>query len=166
MDKKINFKNMINYFKGIYDGIKSLLGGMGVTMKVFFRKKVTEEYPENRKTLVVSDRWRAVLTMPHDENNEHACTACGICQMNCPNGTIQVISKTIETEDGKKKKVLDRYLFDLGTCTFCNLCVTTCPSDAIEFSNDFENAVFTRSKLAEQLNREGSKLREKKKEIV
>ena len=152
---------MINYFKGIYTGIKSLLGGMFVTIKVFFRKKVTEQYPENRKTLVVSDRWRAVLTMPHDENNEHACNACGLCQMNCPNGTINVISKTIETDDGKSKKVLDRYIYDLGSCIFCNLCVMNCNSNAIKFSNEFETAVFTRSKLVQQLNRENSKLRVK-----
>jgi NADH-quinone oxidoreductase subunit I len=85
--------------------------------------------------------------------------------MNCPNGTIRVTSKTIETEDGKKKKILDTYNWDLGMCTFCNLCVLTCPSDAIKFENTFENAVFTRDKLKQQLNHEGSKMREKKKEV-
>ena len=34
-----------------------------------------------------------------------------------------------------------------------------------EFENTFENAVFTRSKLIQQLNHEGSKMREKKKEV-
>lgn len=137
---------------------------MRVTWGELWTKKVTAQYPENRATLVISERFRAELTMPHDENNEHACTACGICQMNCPNGTIKVISRTIETEDGKKKKVLDKYIYDLGMCTFCNLCVITCPSDALKFENTFENSVFTRSKLIETLNKEGSKLREKKKE--
>lgn len=150
------------YFSGLYKGIKSLLIGMSVTWKELFTKKITQQYPENRGTLVISDRWRGNLIMPHDENNEHACTACGICQMNCPNGTIVVKSKTIETEDGKKKKILDTYSYDLGTCTFCNLCVLTCPSHAIQFDNTFENALFTRSKLLEKLNHEGSKLREKK----
>ncbi|MDR2824773.1 MAG: 4Fe-4S binding protein [Prevotellaceae bacterium] len=154
---------MFTYFKEIFVGLKSLALGMSVTWRVLWRKKVTEQYPENRKTLQVSDRWRAELTMPHDENNEHACTACGICQMNCPNGTITVVSEMVETEDGKKKRTLDKYIYDLGTCTFCNLCVVSCPQDAITFSNHFENAVFTRSKLVEQLNAEGSKLREKKK---
>ena len=32
------------------------------------------------------------------------------------------------------------------------MCVTTCPQDALEFSNDFEQAVFTREKLVKQLN--------------
>lgn len=150
------------YIKGIFTGLRSLMSGMGVTWKELWTKKVTQQYPENRATLVISDRFRAELTMPHDENNEHACTACGICEMNCPNGTIQVISKVTETEDGKKKKELDRYVFDLGMCTFCNLCVITCPSDAIKFTNQFENATFTRNKLVKQLNQEGSKLRAKK----
>lgn len=157
-------KSILKYFKGLFTGIKSLLLGMSVTWKELWTKKVTQQYPENRKTLVISDRFRCELTMPHDENNEHACTACGICQMNCPNGTISVLSQIIETEDGKKKKILDKYTWDLGMCTFCNLCVITCPSDAIKFNNQFENAVFTRSKLVQKLNREGSKLREKKKE--
>jgi len=151
------------YFSGLFTGIKSLLVGMSVTWKELWTKKVTQQYPENRDTLVISDRFRAELTMPHDENNEHACTACGICEMNCPNGTITVNFKMIETEDGKKKKVLDTYKWDLGMCTFCNLCVLTCPSDAIKFQNTFENAVFSREKLVQQLNHEGSKMREKKK---
>lgn len=157
--------SIIKYFKGLFGGIKSLLIGMSVTWKELWTKKVTNQYPENRDTLVISDRFRAELVMPHDANNEHACTACGICQMNCPNGTIQVISKMIDLEDGKKKKIIDKYVWDLGMCTFCNLCVITCPSDAIKFENTFENAVFTRSKLIQTLNHEGSKLREKKKEV-
>lgn len=150
------------YINDLFGGIKSLLTGLSVTWKELWTKKVTRQYPENRDTLVISDRFRAELVMPHDDNDEHACTACGVCEINCPNGTIKVISLINETADGKKKKALDRYVYDLGTCTFCNLCVVTCPSDAIVFSNNFENATFTRGKLVKQLNHEGSKLREKK----
>ncbi len=156
-------KALIQYITDIFVAIKNLLKGMGVTWKQFWAKKVTMEYPENRDTLVISDRWRSELTMPHDENNEHACTACGICMMNCPNGTISVTSSTVETEDGKKKRVLDAYTWNQGSCTFCNLCVLTCPSKAIAFTNDFEGAVFNKEKLIYRLNQPGSKLREKKK---
>lgn len=151
------------YFKGLFQGIGSLLTGMAVTWKELVSKKVTSQYPENRDTLVISDRFRCELVMPHDDNNEHNCTACGICQINCPNGTIEVRSRMIETEDGKKKKILDEYHYNLGLCTFCNLCVLTCPSDAIVFSNNFEGAMFTRKGLELTLNHPGSKLKEKKK---
>ncbi|MEA4841065.1 MAG: 4Fe-4S binding protein [Bacteroidales bacterium] len=159
-------KSVYNYIISIFKALYSLVRGLEITFKEFFTKKITEQYPENRKTtLVTFDRFRGELVMPHDENNEHACTACGICMMNCPNGTIRVVSKMVETEDGgKPKKVLDKYYYDLGKCTFCNLCVLNCPSKAICFQNTFENSVFDRSKLQETLNKEGSKMREKNKE--
>ena len=142
----------------------SLRTGMKTTIKVYFRKKVTEQYPENRAELKMFDRFRGTLTMPHNENNEHRCVACGLCQMACPNDTIKVTSETVETEEGKKKKILAKYEYDLGSCIFCQLCVNACPHDAITFDQVFEHAVFDRSKLILQLNHEGSKVIEKKKE--
>jgi NADH-quinone oxidoreductase subunit I len=79
--------------------------------------------------------------------------------MNCPNGTIEVKSVTIDTPDGKKKKVLDKYIYNLGMCTFCGLCVKVCPSSAIKFSSKFEHAVFNKNKLVKTLNKEGSTLK-------
>ena len=135
---------------------------MSVTIREFFTKKVTECYPENRATLKISDRFRGELTMPHNAQNEHKCTGCGICQMNCPNSTIKITTLMVETEDGKKKKTLDEYFYNLGQCSFCGMCVQTCPSDAICFANTFEHAVFTPSKLLKRLNKEHSRLEEKK----
>ena len=141
------------YFSSVGKGISSLAKGMAVTGKELVTPKITEQYPENRhSTLKIADRFRAELTLKYDEQGHHKCIACGICQMNCPNGTITLKTRMVELPDGKKKKVLEKYLYDLGSCTFCMLCVTSCPQDALEFSNDFEQAVFTRGKLVEQLN--------------
>ncbi|MBD5370576.1 MAG: 4Fe-4S binding protein [Bacteroides sp.] len=140
------------YFSGVGKGLKSLVTGMAVTGKEFVTPKVTEQYPENRDTLKIADRFRAELTLKYDAQGHHKCIACGICQMNCPNGTIELTTKMVELPDGKKKRKLDKYMYDLGSCTFCMLCVTTCPQDALEFTNDFEQAVFTRDKLVKQLN--------------
>lgn len=144
--------NIIQYFSEVGKGIKSLVTGMAVTGKEFVTPKITEQYPENRATLDISDRFRAELTLKYDSEGRHKCIGCGICQMNCPNGTIQLTTKMVELPDGKKKRKLDKYMYDLGSCTFCMLCVTTCPQGALEFSNDFEQAVFTRDKLVKQLN--------------
>lgn len=140
------------YFSSVGKGIKSLVQGMEVTGKELVTPKVTEQYPENRATLGIADRFRAELTLKYDENGRHKCIGCGICQMNCPNGTIHLETKMVELPDGKKKRKLDKYMYDLGSCTFCMLCVTTCPQNALEFSNDFEQATFTREALVKQLN--------------
>ena len=140
------------YFSNLGSGIASLVKGMQVTGKEFITLKITEQYPDNRDNLPVADRFRAILTLKYDDEGNHKCIACGTCERVCPNGTITLDTKMVETWDGKKKKKLDKYIYDLGSCTFCQLCVTNCPTDALEFSNDFEQAVFTRGKLVKQLN--------------
>lgn len=140
------------YFSEAAKGLKSLVDGMVVTGKELVTPKITEQYPENRATLQIADRFRAELTLIYDQEGRHKCIGCGICQMNCPNGTIQLTTKMVDLPDGKKKRKLDKYMYDLGSCTFCMLCVTTCPQNALEFSNDFEQATFTRGSLLKQLN--------------
>jgi NADH-quinone oxidoreductase subunit I len=152
--------SIIQYFKEIFQGLWSLLKGMRVTSRYFFSpgKIVTQKYPNNRKDLVMFDRFKGEVIMPHNEKNEHKCTGCGICEINCPNGTIEIISKSIVTEDGKKKRAIDQHIYRLGMCTFCALCVKTCPSNALAFGQDFEHAVFNRKSLIKVLNKPGSQL--------
>lgn len=156
-----NMGNFTTYIKGYVSGVKSLLVGMRTSMKVFWQPKITEQYPENRHTtLHIPERHRAKLVMVHDEANRHHCIACGLCQMNCPNGTIKITSEMRENAERKKKKMLVKYEYNLGSCLFCGLCVNACPHQAIQFTNDFENAVFEKDKLLLTLNREGSSLAE------
>ena len=153
-------RSIINYLKEIISGVWSLLKGMKVTGSYFFRPStiLTQKYPDNRKNLVMFERFKGEVVMPHNENNEHKCTGCGICELNCPNGTIEIISKTIITEDGKKKRAIDKHIYRLGMCTFCALCVKTCPSNALAFSQKFEHAVFNRALLIKTLNKPDSQL--------
>ena len=150
-----------SYFAGLVGGIKSLCNGLSVTFRELWTPKVTERYPENRKENNIPERFRGTLVMPHNEKNEHKCIGCGICQMQCPNVTIKVVTEMVETADGKKKKQLVRYEYDHGCCMYCMLCTRACPQGAIEFSNEYEGSVFDRKALVKVLNRPGSKCVEK-----
>ena len=150
-------ENNKTYFGEVKDAIKSLITGMGVTWKEYFTKNVTEQYPENRKTtLHVSQRHRGRLVMPHDADGNTKCIACTLCEKACPNGTIKITTEMVTDEEGKKKRRLVDYQYDLGDCMFCELCVQACPHDAIKFTNDFENSTFSRDSLVLHLDKETS----------
>ena len=103
------------YITSFFSGLRSLLVGMGTTIKVFFRRKTTEQYPENRATLKISDRFRGELVMIHNDKNEHRCVACGICQMNCP------LIIGIENDNICVRTYRQRSLSRIDTVDFCRL---------------------------------------------
>ena len=148
------------YFKEIFGGLKSLVKGMAITGHYFTHPEeiITQQYPENRDTLQMFDRFRGEVILTHDENNEHKCTGCSACEVACPNGTIEILPKWEINEEGKKKKAIDQFIYHLQMCTMCNLCIIACPTDAIVMGKDFEHAVFDRSELTKVLNKPGSKI--------
>ncbi|MEI6434033.1 MAG: 4Fe-4S binding protein [Bacteroidota bacterium] len=152
--------SFFTYFTEIFHAVKSLLTGMKVTGRYFFSpwEIVTQQYPENRKTLKMYDRFKGEVVMPHNGNNEHRCTGCGICETACPNGSIEVIQNKIDLPDGKKKRIIDKHIYHLSMCTFCSLCIKSCPSDALAWGQEFEHAVFDRAKLTRILNKPGSSI--------
>ncbi|MEI6970962.1 MAG: 4Fe-4S binding protein [bacterium] len=135
----------------VLGGLLSLLQGMAVTLKYFLRPwtVVTRQYPENRATLKMYERFRSNLVMTHDQDGFHNCTACGICQTACPNASINVVT----AKDAAGKRFLRNYVWRMDACTFCNACVQACPFGAIAMGGNFENAVYDRRLLTYSLNR-------------
>ncbi len=134
------------------DSLKKLYEGLRLTLDYLSHpsKVVTQQYPENRETLKLPERFRSQLVMPTNEQGHHFCTTCGICEKICPNGSI--ILKTYKGEKTKKKE-LERFIWRMDSCTFCNNCVEACPFDALEMTQNFENAVYDRRLLIHTLNR-------------
>ena len=153
---------LIDYIKDVTGAVKSLATGLKRTMYYFTHHKeiITEQYPDNRDTLVMAERFKGEVVMPHDEKNEHRCTGCTACELACPNGTIKVVTKFDITPEGKKKKAIDKLVYHLELCTMCNLCIVACPSDAIKMAQTFEHSVYNRNDLTKILNNPGSKIME------
>ncbi len=139
-----------NYLRALGATLGGLVRGFSVTLHYLFhpREIVTEEYPDNRDTLVMHPRFRGQIVMPHDAEGEHRCTACGMCEKACPNATISIL--TTRNEAGQK--VLGQYLYRYGQCTLCGLCVEACPYDAIRFGQAYEVATTDKSSLNQVLN--------------
>ena len=149
-DNTLSGRNRLS--RGFFSAIASLWKGMKVTLHYLLHPStvVTQQYPENRETLQMFDRFRAQLSMIHDENGFHKCTACQLCQMACPNASIRVIQRKGPTTG---KPELDYFIWRMDTCTFCNACVMVCPFSVLKMNVSFESAVYDRPLLVYNLTR-------------
>src|SRR3990167_1084391 len=138
-------------FRKIFRGLISLCKGMAVNIGYLIRPStvVTQQYPENRGTLKMFERYRARLRLIYNDEGTHPCTACGICEMVCPNKTIKIITRQGPVTG---KKELDRFVWRFDTCTFCHLCVQACPFIAIDMTGEYESSVYDRRLLIYNLN--------------
>lgn len=116
---------------------KGLLKGMSVTLKTFFSKKETLQYPDVK--LSMPERFRGgELELDHKK-----CIACGLCAMACPNRVIELTTGT----DEQKKRHLKSYVYHSGLCLYCNFCVEACPTKAIGWDKNYENSRYFRKDL-------------------
>ena len=109
-----------------------VLEGLLLTIKYFFKKKVTINYPFEKG--VLSPRFRGEHALRRYESGEERCIACKLCEAVCPAQAI-----TIEAEpkpDGSRRTT--RYDIDMTKCIYCGLCEEACPVDAIVETSIFE----------------------------
>lgn len=118
-----------------------LLKGLAFTLKTFFTKPITCQYPEQKRE--PSDRWRGLHRLKKDEKGILKCVACGLCEAVCPAGVITVEAK--ETPDGRRFP--ERFLVEVTRCIFCGYCQEACPKDAIELTRNYEMTSYTREEF-------------------
>ena len=112
--------------------LTELVVGMSVTLRYFFRRKVTLNYPHEKGPL--GPRFRGEHALRRYPNGEERCIACKLCEAVCPAQAI-----TIEAEaraDGSRRTT--RYDIDLTKCIFCGFCEESCPVDSIVETHIFE----------------------------
>lgn len=118
-----------------------LLSGMWLTLRYFFKPKVTLNYPHEKGPL--SPRFRGEHALRRYPNGEERCIACKLCEAICP-----ALAITIEAEpreDGSRRTT--RYDIDMTKCIYCGLCQEACPVDAIVQGPNFEFAAENREEL-------------------
>jgi NADH-quinone oxidoreductase subunit I len=118
-----------------------LLEGLRVTFGYQPTKfVVTEQYPAERPK--IAERFRGAPRLNNNpETGETLCIACNLCAIACPENLIVVGS---ERNEQTRRKELTTFTYDISRCMFCGLCEDACPVDALELTQDFELASYSR----------------------
>jgi NADH-quinone oxidoreductase subunit I len=112
--------------------LRELIGGLRVTGRHLFARKVTVQYPEEKTPY--SPRFRGLHALRRYPNGEERCIACKLCEAVCPAACITIDS--CERPDGTRRT--SRYDIDLFKCIYCGFCEEACPVDAVVLSRVYE----------------------------
>jgi len=110
----------------------AIWGGFATTLKHLFRRPITQQYPEVRRSLPERARGRIIMT--RDPKGDERCVACELCSAVCPVSCISM--QAAQREDGRRYALWFRINF--ARCIFCGLCEEACPTLAIQLTPDFE----------------------------
>ena len=130
---------MRKFFRTVF--LIDLIQGLRVTGRNMHPKHIyTEQYPAERPK--VAERFRGAPRLNnHPETGETLCISCNLCALACPENLIVVTS---ERNEQTKRKELVQFTYDTSRCMFCGLCEDACPVDALELTQDFELASYSR----------------------
>ncbi len=149
VNKEMSFKERIY--------LPAIIGGLLITIKHLFKKKVTINYPEVKRP--IAHVYRGWHVLKRDEHGRENCTACGLCAVACPAEAITMTAaerKKGEENLYREEKYASVYEINMLRCIYCGLCEEACPKEAIFLTDRIvpsdmvrENFIFGKDKLVE-----------------
>jgi len=142
--------------------IPAIVTGMSITLRHFFKKKATINFPEEKRP--VPKVFRGLHVLKRDEKGAERCTACGLCAVACPAEAITMEAgerKPGEENLYREEKYATKYEINMLRCIFCGFCEDACPKEAIFLETTFAPAnydrnsfIYTKDRLLEGAKRE------------
>lgn len=154
VNKEMSFKEKIY--------LPAIIGGLMITIRHLFKKKVTINYPEVKRPM--APVYRGWHVLKRDEQGRENCTACGLCAVACPAEAITMTAaerKKGEEHLYREEKYASVYEINMLRCIYCGLCEEACPKEAIFLTDRIvpsdtlrENFIFGKDKLVEGMEPE------------
>ena len=111
-----------------------VLKALGTEFKMLFgRRNITVQYPRQRYE--IPERGRYGVEMIFNEQGEHLCTGCKLCQQACP---YHVIDIEVSAREGGRH--IDHWHYVQSACVMCGYCVEACTFNAIVMGPNYERA--------------------------
>ncbi|MBM3878835.1 MAG: NADH-quinone oxidoreductase subunit I [Verrucomicrobia bacterium] len=125
----------LNFWERLY--LPAIWNGFKVTLRHFFRKKVTMQYPEER--WVVPPGYRGAPYLVQDPTGRTKCVSCQLCEFVCPPKAIRIVppGPAVDPAAGNVEKRPREFEIDMLRCIFCGLCEEVCPEEAIFLLQDY-----------------------------
>jgi NADH-quinone oxidoreductase subunit I len=128
---------------GFFDSV----AGFGVTLRTFFSRTFTEEYPVGPK--ITAPRFHGRHQLNRWPDGLEKCVGCELCAWACPADAIYV--EGASNTPGQRYSPGERYgrVYQINylRCILCGLCIEACPTRALTMTNHFELSDVTREDM-------------------